>query len=304
MDNLTEIAVFVRVVECGSFTRAADELGLSRAVVSKHVSRLEERLGARLLNRTTRRLSLTEVGSALYGRSRSALAEIQEAELEVDALQAEPRGTLRLSAPMSFGILHLAPALPEFLARYPALQIDMSLNDQIVDLVAEGFDLAIRISELRDSSLVARRLGPSRQVICASPEYLRCHGLPREPDELRTHNCIVYAYADSPNLWRFLAPGGSEITVPVRGNLRVNNGLAEREAALRGLGVILTPSFYVGEDIQAGRLQVLLSDYRIQELAVYAVYPQRRYLAPKVRAFVDFLAERFGPKPYWDTFAG
>lgn len=302
MENLTDIAVFVRVVESGSFTRTADQLALSRAVISKYVSRLEKRLGARLLNRTTRRLSLTEAGAALYARSRDALREIEEAELEIDRLQGEPRGTLKVNAPMSFGILHVAPAVPEFLARHAAVTVDLRMDDRIVDLIEEGFDVAIRIAELQDSTLIARKLAPCRQVVCASTEYLRRHPLPQTPEDLTEHNCIIYTYARSPNIWRFRSANGEDISVPVRGNLRVNNGLAEREAALQGLGIIITPTFYVGDAIRDGRLQVVLNEYAVPELSVYAVYPERKYLQPKVRMFVDFLAQRFGPEPYWDRF--
>jgi len=303
MDNLTDIAVFVRVVDSGSFTKAATQLGLSRAVVSKYISRLEARLGARLLNRTTRRLSLTEAGAALYANSRDALGQIEEAETEISKLQAEPRGLLKINAPMSFGILHIAPALPAFLARYPDITVEMLMDDRIVDLVEEGFDLAIRIARLADSALVASKIAPCRQVVCAAREYLERQGVPIHPEDLRNHNCIVYTYASSPNVWRFIGLNGNAVTVPVRGNLRVNSGLAEREAALQGLGVIILPTFYVGEDIRAGRLQAVLTNFKARELTVYAVYPERKYLAPKVRVFIDFFRERFGPEPYWDRFA-
>lgn len=303
MDNLTDIAVFCRLVETGSFTHAAAQLGLSRAVVSKYITRLEQRLGARLLNRTTRRLSLTEAGTTLYQASAGALNQIEEAELEISRLQAEPRGVLRVSAPMSFGILHIAPALAEFLTRYPAVTVDLKLDDRMVDVVEEGFDLAIRISTLKDSTLVARRLAPSRHVLCASRAYLERHGLPRTPEELSTHNCMLYTYVSQPNTWRFTAPDGNEIGVNVRGNLRHNNGLVEREAGLQGLGIMKSPTFYVGELIREGRLQAVLTDYKIAETSVYAVYPGRKYLSPKVRASIEFLAQRFGPEPYWDAFA-
>ncbi len=302
LENLADIAVFVRVVDCGSFTRTAEQLGVSRAVVSKYIARLEARLGARLLHRTTRRLSLTEAGSALYERSRNGLAQIEEAVLEIARLQKAPRGTLKVNAPMSFGILHLAPALPEFLARHPDLSVDVRMDDRIVDLVQEGFDLAIRIAVLPDSSLVARKLAPCRQVVCASPEYLARHGTPQTPEDLRQHNCIVYTYAQSANLWAFATSAGREIQVPVRGSLKLNNGIAEREAALRGLGIIMTPTFYVGDALREGRLVPILTDYPVRELTIYAVYPERKYVSPKVRAFVEFLARRFGPRPYWDSF--
>lgn len=302
MENLSDIAVFCRVVDTGSFTKAAEQLGLSRAVVSKYITRLEERLGARLLNRTTRRLSLTEAGATLYESSHGALEQIAEAELAIGQLQREPRGLLRVSAPMSFGILHIAPALPDFLERHPGITMDMRMDDRMVDVVEEGFDLAIRIATLKDSTLVARKLAPCRFVVCAAPAYLERRGIPLTPEDLRDHNCSIYTYTPRPNVWQFTAPDGKDIAVPVRGNLRVNNGIVEREVALRGLNIVMSPSFHVGDLIQRGELRALLTDYQAYEASVYAVYPERKYLSPKVRAFIDFLAERFGPEPYWDDF--
>lgn len=302
MENFTDIAVFCRVVGTGSFTKAAEQLRLSRAVVSKSITRLEARLGARLLNRTTRRLSLTEAGATLYERSHGALSQIEEAETEIAQLQNEPRGMLKLSVPMTFGTLHIAPAVPEFLERHPGISLDMRMDDRLVDLVADGFDLAIRVSSLTDSTLVARRLAPCRFVVCGSKDYFARRGVPRTPDDLRQHNCIVYLYSQPPNVWRFAGPDAEEIAVPVRGNLRVNNGLAQREAAVRGLGIALSPTFHVGQLIRDGVLQTVLAGYTAPEVSVYAVYPQRKYLSPKVRVFVDFFAERFGPDPYWDAF--
>lgn len=302
MENLTDIAIFCRVVDTGSFTTAAEQLGLSRAVVSKYVTRLEARLGARLLNRTTRRLSLTEAGSTLYEGSSGALSRIEEVEVEISQLQSEPRGLLKVSAPMSFGIQHLAPALPEFLERHTGIAVEMRMDDRIVDVVEEGFDLAIRIAALKESTLVARKLAPCRLIVCASPAYLERRGTPLTPEDLRAHNCIIYTYIARPNIWRFTSPEGIEVSVAVRGNLRVNNGIVERDAALTGLGIALIPSFQVGDVIRDGRLRQLLSGYRAQDVSVYAVYPERRYLSPKVRAFIDFCAERFGPEPYWDRF--
>ncbi len=303
MDNLSEIAIFVRVVESRSFSTAADKLGLSRAAVSKSVSRLEERLGARLLHRTTRRLSLTEAGRALFSRSREALATLEEAELEIGCLQGEPRGTLRISGPIYFGVRYLAPVLAEFLARYPAIAAEVELDDRIVDIVEEGFDVAIRITELQDSSLVSRRLARCRHAVCASPGYWERHGVPERPEDLARHNCFVYSYVSPTGVWRFRGPNGQETAVQVRGNLRFNNTEMARVAAVQGLGVLLLPTFYVGDDIREGRLTPVLSDYRVaRDTSVYAVYPARDYLPPKVRMFVDLLAERFGPEPYWDQF--
>ncbi|MGH8728368.1 MAG: LysR family transcriptional regulator [Burkholderiales bacterium] len=297
MENLTDIAVFVKVVESGSFTQTAEQLELSRAVISKYLSRLEERLGVRLLNRTTRRLSLTEAGAALYEASRGALSQIEDAELAISELQKAPRGRLKVNVPVSFGMLHIAPAIPEFLAAFPGISVDMMMEDRIVDLVHEGYDLAIRVSNPTDSTLVARKLAPERLVTCAAPEYLARHGAPETPEDLAGHNCVLYSYG-SP-VWRYIAPDGKEIAAPVRGNLRMNNGIAQREAALKGLGIVALPTFYLGDYLRQGRLQVLFAEYRTDELGVYAVYPQRKYLSPKVRTFIDFFAQRFGPKPPW-----
>lgn len=303
MDNLTDIAIFVKVVESGSFSAAADKLDLSRAAASKSVSRLEERLGARLLNRSTRRLSLTEAGTALYGRSRDALAALQEAELAVDRLQSVPRGTLRVSGPVYFGVHHLTPVLAEFLERYPDVDADVQLDDRLVNIVEEGFDVAIRVTELKDSSLVSRRLAPCRSVVCASPEYWERRGKPLHPEDLAAHNCFVYSNLSSPNVWRFIDADDRETAVHVRGNLRFNNTEMARTAALRGMGVIRLPTFYVGDDLREGRLAPVLPDYRVAfQASIYAVYAARDHLPPKVRAFIDFLAERFGPEPYWDNF--
>ena len=300
MENLSDIAVFVQVVDSGSFTSAAERLELSKSVISKYVTRLEDRLGARLLNRTTRRLSLTEAGRILYSRSQRGLEEIEAAEMEVSRLQQAPRGKLRFNTPMSFGILHIAPALRDFQQAYPDVSIDMNLEDRQVDLVEEGYDLAIRIAELPDSSLVARRLGPCRHVICAAPEYLEKFGTPRTPDELKNHNTLTYGYHDTPREWRLLASDGRYLTVTVNSNMHMNNSLALREAVLQGAGIVLTPTFIVGPDIRAGRLRSLLPNYRMLELSIYAVYPQRQHLSPKVRAFVEFMSNRITDAPEWD----
>jgi DNA-binding transcriptional LysR family regulator len=302
MENLTDIAVFVKVVECGSFTRAADQLELSRAAISKYLSRIEERLGVRLLNRTTRRLSLTEAGAELFEASRGALERIGEAEESIARLQREPKGRLKINAPMSFGVLHLAAALPEFLKRYPGIHIDLRMDDRIIDLHEEGFDVGIRIARLKDSSLVAKKLTRCRQVLCASPAYLEESGEPQSVDDLASHNCIQYLYAAEANVWRFNAPNGRAIQVAVQGNLRVNNGMAGREAAVQGLGILHSPTFYVGEYIRQGKLRTVLADYELPELGIHAVWPQRAHVPPKVRVFVEFLAKHFGPNPRWDKY--
>lgn len=301
MENLADIAVFVKVVEKGSFTKAADELELSKAVVSKYLTRLEERLGARLLHRTTRRLALTEAGSALFEQSRLALERIEEAQAALARFQDAPRGRLVVSAPTAFGVLQLGCVLPAFLERHPGITLDIRLDDRFVNLVAEGFDLAVRVGRLTDSTLVARKLAPSRQVAVASPEYLRRHGVPKVPEDLATHNCFVYTLTTGGNVWRF-SKGGEEVRVPVTGNLRLNNGLLERDAAERGAGIAMLPTFYVGPLVAAKKLVVVLPDWKPPELGIYAVYPQTPHVPPKVRAFVDFLVGHFGPKPAWDRF--
>lgn len=303
MDNLTDIAVFTRVVQRASFTRAAEELDLSRAVVSKYVSRLEERLGARLLHRTTRRLALTEAGAALFEASRGAIERIEEAEEAVARFQKRPRGRLKVSVPMSFGVLHLGAAVADFLREEPEVTLDLRLDDRFVNLVEEGIDMAVRIGRLTDSSLVARKLSITSQVVCASPAYLKQHGEPEVPEDLTAHNCLLYAYLESANVWRFQAADGREIPVAVSGSLRANNGILESAAAVAGLGVLMAPAFYVGELLRRGELKRILARYRLPDLGIYAVYPQREHVPPKVRAFVDFLAKRFGPNPQWQRIA-
>ena len=300
MENLSDIAVFVQVVDSGSFTAAADRLAMSKSVISKYVSRLEDQLGARLLNRTTRRLSLTEAGRILYDRSQRGLEEIEAAEMEVSQLQQTPRGRLRFNTPMSFGILHIAPALTEFQRQYPQVSIDMNLEDRQIDLVEEGYDLAIRIADLPDSSLVARRLGPCKHALCASPGYLEKHGIPRTPEELQQHHTLTFGYHDTPREWRLLTPDGRYQSVPMNSTMHMNNSLALREAVLNDAGIVLIPTFIVGADIQAGRLQNVLPSYRLLEPSIYAVYPQRKYLSPKVRAFIEFIAQKISDTPYWD----
>jgi len=300
MESLTDIAVFVQVVDSGSFTAAAERLDLSKSVVSKYVTRLEDHLGARLLNRTTRRLSLTEVGRVLYERSRKGIEDIEDAKREVSLLQAEPRGTLRINVPMSFGILHVAPAVPEFQRRYPDLAVDMNLDDRRVDVIEEGFDVTVRISDLPDSSLVAKKIAPCKHAIVATPVYLAEHGTPRLPNDLRDHKIISYRYQESALEWHFKTPDQKLLSVTVSGSVTMSNSLAIREAVLENVGIARTPTFVVGKDIQEGRLVPLLTKYESLQVQIYAVYPQRKHLSPKVRAFIDFLAERIAEPPYWD----
>lgn len=300
MQNLTDIAIFVKVVELSSFTAAAEALESSQPVVSKAVTRLEEKLGARLLNRTTRRLSLTEAGAELYRRSVRALKEIENAELEVARFQTEPRGTLRIAAPMSFSILQLGPFIHEFLQGHPHVSIELHLNDQRDDLIEEGLDLAIRIGRLEESNLVARKITTCRQIICASPAYLEKHGAPTRPEDLLEHNCILYSVLLTPREWRLTDRNGETHVVPVNGTLHSNNGMLNKAAALAGLGIVLLPTFYIDEALKQGALKPVLCDFRPPDVSVYAVYPERRNLMPKVRAFIDAFAAKFGPTPPWE----
>lgn len=298
-DNLSFMAVFARVVEAKSFSAAASALGLSKSAVSKQISQLEDRLGARLLDRTTRRVALTEVGRVFYDHAARMLSEAQAAEAAVSALHELPRGLLRISLPVTFGLTHIAPAIPEFLQRCEEMRIDMTFSDRYVDLLEEGFDLAVRIARLTDSSLVARKLAPNRMVIAASPDYLARHGEPKTPADLTQHSCFAYTYAPDPDHWPLLVDG--KLTqVKVNGRLRANNGDALRLAAVGHLGLVMSPTFMVGDDLRAGRLRTVMDAYMPVDSAIYAVYPSRRYITPKVRAFIDFLASRFGPEPYWD----
>ncbi|VAW54397.1 Transcriptional regulator, LysR family [hydrothermal vent metagenome] len=300
MESLSDIAVFVKVVDSGSFTEAANRLGLSKSVVSKYITRLENHLSAQLLQRTTRQLNLTEVGRVFYEHSRQGLLEIEKAKAIVSQLQEAPRGLLRVNAPMSFGILHIAPLIQGFLDLYPELSIDINYDDRKVDLIEEGFDLAIRIADLSDSSLVARRLGPCRHVLCATPDYLKRNGTPRTPEDLCDHNAIIFKYQDSPTQWQFLLADGKSSNISVTGSIQMNNSLALRKTLINDAGIALIPTFIVGEDIKSGILQTVLTQYKLLENSIFAVYHQRRHLSPKVRAFIDFLSGRITDKPYWD----
>ncbi len=302
-DRLQRLMVFTRIVDCGSFTAAADQLSMSRAAVSKHLMALEDRLGVRLLNRTTRRCSLTEAGQAFYERGRQILSDLDEAEREAGQTGMRPRGLLKVNAPMTFGTMHLAPAVPAYLEAWPDVSIDMTLNDRVVDLLEEGFDVAVRIGRLADSSLVARRLAPCRMLACAAPAYLARRGRPRVPHELGLHDCLGYAYASNRETWEFAAPDGP-LQVRIKGRLRVNNGEALVAAAVAGLGIVMTPSFMASAELADGRLVPVLGDWPSPERGIYAVWPHGRHLSAKVRSFVDFLAGRFGPEPYWDAWAG
>ena len=295
------MTTFITVVDNGSFSAAADRLGLSRAQVSKSVMQLETHLGTRLLNRTTRRISLTATGRAYYDRSRTILQDVDELEEITREHSIQPRGVLTVAVPTSFGLLHLSPLIPRYIERYPEVQVSLSLADRFIDLVAEGFDLALRIAELEDSSLVARRIAPCRRVLCAAPAYLEKFGTPAVPQDLAIHRCLVYSNELKPDTWTLQGPGGIE-SVRVNGPVCADNGDVLRIAALAGLGVTLLPTFIVGPDLSSGRLQTVLDDFCPPDIAINAVYPSRRHLSARVRTFVDFVAQQFAGKPSWDDY--
>jgi DNA-binding transcriptional LysR family regulator len=302
-DRLSGFTLFAAVVEAGSFTAAAAGLGMTKSAVSKAVSRLEARLGARLLNRTTRRLRLTEAGRSFHERCVRILAEAEEAEQAVSDLQLAPRGTLRINAPVIFGMQYLAALLPDFMVRYPDLAVEVSLNDRYVDLVEEGYDVAVRIGRLADSSLVARRLCESRHVVCAAPGYWERRGRPGRPADLAAHDCLLYSYLSTGDQWRFEGPDGP-VSVRVSGPLSSNNGDVLRVAALAGRGVVLLPLFSCGRDLAAGRLEAALAEFVCPAGGLHAVYPPDRRPPAKVRAFVDFLVARLGRAPFGEGVVG
>ena len=293
------MAVFAKVVGCGSLSAAARELGLSPAMVSRRLGGLEGRLGVRLVNRTTRSLHLTDEGASYYESCARVLAEIEHANASVSAGRNEPQGILRVALPASFGNQYVAPLVPQFVARYPEVQLALSLSDRTVNLVDDGFDLAIRIAALTDSSLTARRLAPNRRVVCASPEYLRRHGTPRTPEELAQHNCLLAS--DFSSAWEYRTAEGRSGSVRVCGRYVCDNWEVLREWALAGLGIALKSTWDVRGHLESGALVSLLPGYSFDsDVAIYAVYPHRRHLPAKTRAFIDFLASSFGPEPYWD----
>lgn len=300
MDKFQEMASFVAVVEAGSFVGAAETLGLSKAAVSRHVGELEQRLGTRLLHRTTRRLSLTDDGQLFYARAKEMLAAVDEAESEISSRSGEPSGRLRINAPLSFGVLQLAPLWPRFAQLYPKVSLDIDLSDRVVDLVEEGYDLAVRITNLPSSQLVSRQLATTRMICCASPSYLAQHGTPAHPDDLAQQEVISYSYFAARDEWTFTAPDDSTVVVRTHARIHANNGDTCRAAALEHQGIILQPDFIVADDLRRGDLVELLPTWRTLTLGIHAVYPSRKHLPIKTRRLVDFLVEAFAA-PGWDV---
>ncbi|MCF4166153.1 LysR family transcriptional regulator [Zavarzinia compransoris] len=296
MDRLAAMAVFRRVVELGSFAGAARDLNMSNAATSKQIAALEAHLGAQLLHRTTRRLSLTETGRAVYERGVRLLDDLADLEQAVGTMEAKPRGTLRVNAPLSFGLAALGPMLPHFMDSYPDITVDLVMSDRLVDLVEEGFDVGIRIrTDLGDTSMIGRRIGGVKPVVCASPDYLARHGTPRVPEDLMDHECLHYTLSATGDEWHFFDASGNEKRIRVSGRLSANNGDVLRNAAVAGLGIWRTPDFLAEGEVAAGRLVPIdLGGYRLSDHSIFVIYPPARHLSPKVRAFVDFMVNVVG----------
>ncbi len=300
MDRFADMRMFVTVAEAGSISAAADRLGVAKSAVSRRLADLETRLGVELLHRTTRRLALTDSGRAFWERSQRILADLEEAEQEVSQAHGAIGGKLKVALPLGFGMLHLAPLIAEFQALHPAIEFDLDFNDRQIDLMQEGFDLAIRIARLADSSLIARRLAPVRHAVCASPAYLARHGTPTRAADLARHPGLVYSNLANPALWPYTGPDGQPGSVQVPVRLRANNGEYLCQAAIAGLGVLLHPTFFLRDALDRGDLVTLLADHGWPVVDAYAVYPPTRHLSRRVRAFVDFLAARLAGEPRWD----
>lgn len=297
MDRFQEMSSFVAVVDARSFVAAAEATGLSTTAVSRHVGELEQRLGVRLLQRTTRRLSLTAEGQAFYTRCKEVLGALAEAEADVATQSTVASGQIRVNAPLTFGVLQLAPLWGRFIDANPAVSLDVTLSDRVVDLIEEGYDLAVRIAQMPSSTLVSRKLARSRAVLCASPAYLAAHGAPAHPRDLAAHRVVSYSYLATGDVWHFTGPDGP-VSVRTTACIHTNNGDTCRVAALAGQGVILQPDFLVAGDLKGGGLVELLPEYRALEWNIYAIYHTRKHLPLKVRRLIDFLVESFRDPPW------
>jgi DNA-binding transcriptional LysR family regulator len=295
MDRIDTMRAFAAVISEGSFKGGAERLQLSPALISKYVSHLGNRISVRLINRTTRSLSITEAGKVYYHRCLQLLDEFEELDAAVQDSSGQPKGNIRITAPRTFGEMFLSAAISDFLKKYPDVSVHMDLKDRYVDIVDEGFDLAVRIGALEDSSLFARKIGETEIVICASPDYLARAGAPQIPTELTGFDCIVDTNLRHPSVWPFM-DDGKPVQVKVRARMQVNSALASRQAALSGAGIALIPSFAIGADLSEGRLTKLLEDFQVPSIGIYTLYPHNRHLASKIRVFVDFLAKRVGGK--------
>ena len=300
MDKFEDLQAFVAVVEAGSFTAAAERLDTAKSAISRRISALEERLGVQLLQRTTRTLNLTETGRSFYERSSRILSDLDEAESAVQQQHGDLRGTLRIALPLSFGVRHMCKPIAAFARLHPDLRFDLDLNDRRIDLIEEGVDLAVRIGNLRDSSLIARKLFDSRTVVCASPHYLHSRGTPETPADLLEHDCLVYSNLAEPGRWSWRDEDGKEQFVDLEPTMRASSGDFLANAAAHGLGIVIQPTFLAAEAIRRGALVPVLEDFAWPTTPAYAVYPPTRHLSFRVRAFIDFLVERFSGTPQWD----
>jgi len=300
MDKFEDIQAFITVVDAGSFTAAADRLGSAKSAISRRVSGLEERLGVQLLHRTTRVLNLTETGRGFYDHGRRILADLEEAESAVQQEHGELRGTLRFALPLSFGVRHMCGPIASFGKKHPRVEFELDLNDRCIDLIEENFDLALRIGRLTDSSLIARRLFDVNAVVCASPHYLHVFGQPKTPADLQDHDCLVYSNLGDPGKWSYEDSEGNAGTVRVKSTLVASSGDFLANAAAHGMGIVIQPTFIASEAIRSGKLVPILTDYTFPISPAYAVYPPTRHLSYRVRALIDFLAEKFSGTPQWD----
>jgi DNA-binding transcriptional LysR family regulator len=298
-NKLNGIEVFLKVAKVGSFSEAANQLGLSKAMVSKHITNLENTLNVRLLNRTTRQISMTEAGISYRDRIREIMNDMTETELSIAQLSSEPQGTLRIMAPTSFGSFHLARAIADYRKIYTQVGIEIILTEREPDIIEDGLDMVIRVGILEDSSLVARKIADARMVVCASPEYLQEYGVPNTPNDLLEHNCLIYSGRQPMGEWRFTVNGKIK-KLRVKGDVRSNVGDALRIAAIQGCGLVQLPTYMMGLDIKHGWLTALLQDYDPPARPIHAIYLHRRHLSAKVRTFVEFLYERYQPEPYWE----
>ena len=300
MDRYENMRIFIRVVEAGSISGAAEQLAVAKSAVSRRLKELEEHLKVELFRRTTRRMNLTDTGEAFYQKATRILEDIHEAEMSVSKAHGTLKGRLKVTLPSSFGNLHMSDAISDFLKLHPHIEFEIDFNDRKVDLIQEGFDLAVRIGELQDSTLIARKLAPISIVTCASPMYLQLWGKPTAPEELKTHHCITYTLVENPKAWYYSNAQGEETKVMVNSRLKSSSGEFLMKAAIEGHGVVNEPTFIIYPAIESGQLVTILNDYTSRQLNAYAVYPQTRHLSQRVRVFVDFLVERFAGTPYWD----
>jgi len=300
MDRFENMGTFIRVVEAGSISGAADRMGVAKSAVSRRLKELEAHLGVELFHRTTRQMNLTDTGRAFYHQTVRILDDVLEAELATSQAHGTLKGSLKIALPSSFGLMHIGPAINDFLKEHPQVEFDLDFNDREVDLIQEGFDLAIRIANLPDSSLIARRFAPVKTVMCASPDYLEQMGTPQSPDELIEHQCLVYSLLRDYEYWHLSDTRGNEIKTRIHPYLKASTGEFIRDAAVAGRGIVLIPTFIAYKEIERGTLVPLLKDYRPPQINAYAVYPQTRHLSQRVRTFVDLLVKRFEGTPYWD----